>query len=129
MAVFGPPADIRNVSYRQHSIETQLAKPVFGNTTLSYSAGRHDNNSAYRSVPILQASGDALSALLLKTVPALDHAIVVAFPRFARALHASAKYRNELPTRDLAHETIAAIGIAGEDNCVRSLTGYLKLLR
>ncbi len=111
------------------SIGLGAAKPVFGNTALTDAAGRQIMNSADRPVPILQAPDAALSALLLKALPAPDHAIVVAFPRFARALHAFVDYRDEFLNRDLANEPIDGIAIAGEDKWVRSLTGNLKLLR
>ncbi len=108
------------------SIGLGAARPVFGNTALTDAAGRQIMNSADRPVPILQAPGDALSTLLLKALPAPDHAIVVAFPRFARVLHTFADYRDEFPNRDLGNEPIDGMAIAGEDKWVRSLTGNLN---
>lgn len=46
------------------SIGLGAAEPVFGNTALTDSVGRQIMNRADRPVPILQASGDGLWALL-----------------------------------------------------------------
>lgn len=101
----------------------------FGNTVLTDAAGRRVHNSADRPVPILQATPEVMGALLLKAYPVPEGGILVAFPRFARALHAFADYQAAFPQRDLAAEVLDGLGIAGPEKWVRSLTGSLKLLR
>ena len=105
------------------------AQPIFGNTVLTDAAGRSIHNSANRPVPILQATPEVIRSLLLKALPAPGEARVVAFPEFARSLHAFADYQEQFPTRDLASEAIVGLGIAGPEKWVKSLTGSLKLLR
>lgn len=85
------------------------AQPIFGNTVLTDVAGRSIHNSADRPVPILQASPDLIRSLLLKAFPTPSEARVVAFPEFARSLHAFADYQAQFPTRDLAVERIASV--------------------
>lgn len=105
------------------------AQPIFGNTVLTDAAGRSIHNSADRPVPILQAPPEVIRSLLLKSFPTPSEARVIAFPEFARSLHAFADYQAELPNRDLAVETIVGLGICGPEKWVKSLTGSLKLLR
>lgn len=105
------------------------AQPGFGDTTLTDEAGRTVKNSADRPVPVLQADGAALRALLLKALPAPQDGIVVPFPAFARGLHSFADYQAAFPGRDLGAETIDGLGLAGPERWVKSLTGSLKLLR
>jgi hypothetical protein len=105
------------------------ALPAFGGTTLMDAHGRAIMNSADRPVPILQAPAETIRAILLKALPTPDGGVVVAFPQFARSLHAFADYAQQFPTRDLAEETIEGLGLAGPEKWVRSLTGSLKLLR
>ena len=101
----------------------------FGNTPLTDVAGRAMQTSANRPVPILQASPEAIGALLMKALPVPDGATVVPFPRFARQIHLFADYLVEFPRRDLQGEIIEGLGMAGPANWVKSLTGSLKLLR
>lgn len=105
------------------------AEPRFGNTFLTDMAGRIVLTSADRPVPILQASAEAIGALLLRATPAPEGATIVPFPRFARGLHTFAEYQEQFPMRDLAAEVIEGLGLAGPERWVRSLTGSLKLLR
>lgn len=102
--------------------------PSLGASRLSDRHGRGIDGSSNQPVPILQADGDAIRALLLKALDRAEGAIV-AFPAFARAMHVFADYAAAFPTRDLAEETIDGVGIAGPSKWVRSLTGSLKLLR
>jgi hypothetical protein len=111
------------------SIGLGAAKPEFGDTVLIDVTGRKVRNSADRPVPILQATPDAIRALLLRALPAPDGAVVVPFPQFARALHSFADYEATFPTRDLSTEVIDGLGLAGPEKWVKSLTGSLKLLR
>jgi len=104
-------------------------EPAFGNVTLTDVAGRSVKNSADRPVPILQAPAEAIRMALLRALPAPDGGIVVPFPQFARSLHDSAAYQAQFAARDLATETIEAVGFAGPERWVKSLTGSLKLLR
>jgi hypothetical protein len=105
------------------------AAPEFGNIALTDVAAREVRTSADRPIPILQAPSETIRALLLKALPAPEGAIVVPFPQFARALHVFGDYQAQFPTRDLATETIEGLGLAGEPNWVKALTGSLKLLR
>jgi len=104
-------------------------EPAFGNVTLTDAAGRSIKNSADRPVPILQAAAEAIRATLLRALPAPAGGVVVAFPQFARRLHDFAAYQAQFAARDLAHETIEGVGLAGPEKWVKSLTGSLKLLR
>lgn len=105
------------------------AQPGFGNTVLTDRDGRAIRNSADRPVPILQAPSETIGALLQKALPAPSDGIVVAFPRFARALHGFEDYRTRFPEIALAEEPIDGLGLAGPEGWVRSLTGNLRLLR
>lgn len=100
-----------------------------GGTYLTDLAGRIASTSANRPVPILQASADAIAALLLRALPPPAGAVVAPFPRFARSLHRFEDYLAQFPQRDLADEPIDGVGFAGPEKWVRSLTGSLKLLR
>lgn len=101
----------------------------FGATVLTDAAGRTITTSANRPVPILQASNDAIRALLLKTLPSPEGALVVPFPKFARSLNVFSEYLDEFRKRDLSVEEIDGVGISGPEKWVKSLTGSLKLLR
>jgi hypothetical protein len=105
------------------------AEQGFGNTTLVDRNGRQIKNSADRPVPVLQAPPEAIRATMLKALPAVPNCIVVAFPRFARSLHAFEDYQARFSEIDLAEETIEGLGLAGPEKWVKSLTGNLKLLR
>jgi hypothetical protein len=105
------------------------AEPRFGNTILTDREGRKIHNSADRPVPILQASPDVIRRLSLSAIGGPETSRVVAFPKFARSLHAFADYQLRFPDIDLAEEAIEGLGIAGPEKWVRSLTGNLRLLR
>lgn len=100
-----------------------------GGASLTDAAGRTVSTSANRPVPILQASAEALAALLLRALPPPAGAVVAPFPRFARNLHRFEDYLAQFPQRDLAGEPIDGVGLVGPEKWVRSLTGSLKLLR
>lgn len=80
-------------------------------------------------VPILQADGATIRALLLKALGQPGERAVVPFPAFARSQHVYADYEAAFPGRDLSEEPIDGLGLAGPAKWVRSLTGALKLLR
>lgn len=105
------------------------ALPGLGNTVLTDAHGRSIHNSANRPVPILQGEPDVIRAILLKAMPTPAEARLVAFPRFARSLHAFTDYEAQFPSRDLANEAIEGLGLAGPEKWIKSLTGSLKLLR
>ncbi|PLX35827.1 MAG: DUF2000 domain-containing protein [Hyphomicrobiales bacterium] len=105
------------------------ALPALAADRLTDMEGRTIETSSNRPVPILQADGDTIQALLLKAIPQDGIRAVVPFPAFARALHAYEDYTATFPSRDLAHEAIDGLGLAGPSKWVRSLTGSLKLLR
>ena len=105
------------------------AAPAFGNVVLTDAAGRSIHTSADRPVPILQAPAEQIARLLIAAEPAPEGGRIVAFPQFARGLHAFADYQAAFPARDLAHEVIDGLGLAGPAKWVTSLTGSLKLLR
>jgi hypothetical protein len=105
------------------------ALPDLAGERLTEAAGRQFHISSNKPVPVLQVNGDGLQALLVKSLPAPDGAVVVPFPRFARQLHDYRDYETAIPGRDLASEAIDGIGLAGPAKWVRSLTGSLKLLR
>ncbi|OWV91496.1 hypothetical protein ATY78_15710 [Rhizobium sp. R635] len=111
------------------SIGLGAAVPALAGTRLTDQAGRIFHISANKPVPVLQAAAADLRSLLLKALPAPDGALVVPFPRFARALHVYADYEASMPKRDLSSEAIDGVGLAGPTKWVRSLTGSLKLLR
>ncbi len=103
--------------------------PEFGGRQLTDSDAKTIDISSDRPVPILQASPEMMSALLLKALPVPEGGAVVPFPAFARALHDYADYEATFPTRHLTEEPIDGLGLAGPAKWVRSLTGSLKLLR
>jgi len=105
------------------------AMPGLGNQRLTDRRQNTIDISSNRPVPILQADGATIRALLLKALPKEDDRVVVPFPAFARSLHSYADYETQFPERDLAQETIDGVGLAGDLKWVRSLTGSLKLLR
>lgn len=111
------------------SVGIGAAEPRFGNTEMADAAGRRVRNSADRPVPILQATGDEISAVLIKASPVPEGAVIVPFPRFARSLHDFAEYQAVFPLRDLGTEILDGLGISGPEKWVRSLTGNLRLLR
>ncbi|MDR3436769.1 DUF2000 domain-containing protein [Telmatospirillum sp.] len=103
--------------------------PPLAGTRLGDRQGRTIDISANRPVPILQADTDTLRSLTLKAIPHGPDLAVVAFPAFARSLHAFPDYEQAFPERDLSTETIDGLGLAGPEKLVKSLTGFLKLLR
>jgi Protein of unknown function (DUF2000) len=105
------------------------ALPLLAGTLLTDSGGRAVRTSANRPVPILQATPEAMSALLARALPLPHGGVVVPFPRFARSLHRFEDYLAEFPRRGLADEAIDGLGFCGAEKWVRSLTGSLKLLR
>jgi len=111
------------------SIGIGAAEPDLGGTRLIDGNGLTVRTSANRPVPILQATPEALSALLTRAQPLVSGAVLVPFPQFARALHRFEDYLAEFPLRALANETIDGLGLYGPEKWVRSLTGNLKLLR
>lgn len=111
------------------SIGIGAAMPVLGNQHLTDSNQNTIDISSNRPVPILQADGRTIGALLLKALPKEEDRIIVPFPAFARSLHSYADYETQFPARDLSEETIDGIGLAGASKWVKSLTGSLKLLR
>jgi len=111
------------------SIGLGAAAPALAGAQLTDQTGRTFHVSANKPVPVLQAAAADLRSLLLKALPAPDGALVVPFPRFARALHVYADYEASIPARDLSSEIIDGIGLAGPTKWIRSLTGSLKLLR
>ena len=111
------------------SIGLGAHRPELGASLLTDRQGRSIHVSANRPVPILQAGGDTIAALLLTALAHPSRGTVVPFPAFARALHAYADYEASFPDRDLADEAIDGLGLAGPRKWVKSLTGSLKLLR
>jgi hypothetical protein len=111
------------------SIGLGAAAPALAGARLTDHAGRAFHVSANKPVPVLQTAATDLRSLLLKALPAPEGALVVPFPRFARALHVYADYEASMPERDLSLETIDGVGLAGPTKWIRSLTGSLKLLR
>ncbi|QLK62402.1 DUF2000 family protein [Enterobacteriaceae bacterium Kacie_13] len=92
----------------------------------------HDGGSVVHSkypVPILQGTPDHIKALMFKALNASGERVVVAFPAFARSLHAFDEYEKTFPTCDLHDEVIDGIGLVGPEKWIKSLTGNLKLLR
>ncbi|WP_096176552.1 DUF2000 domain-containing protein [Cohaesibacter sp. ES.047] len=100
-----------------------------GARTLVDIEGREIDVSSRVPVPILQADGEAIRALMLKALERPDDRAVVPFPAFARTLHAYEDYEASLPQKDLSEEVIDGVGLAGPAKWVKSLTGSLKLLR
>ena len=111
------------------SIGLGAAYPELGDRALRDAAGRELRCSSNRPVPVLQASGDLLSGLMLKALLGPPGAMVVPFPRFARDIHLFEDYRDRFGAIDLTEEIIDGIAILGPEKWVRSLTGNLKLLR
>ena len=123
-----PPGHLAN-TIAAISIGIGAAMPVLGNQHLTDSNQNTIDISSNRPVPILQADGRTIGALLLKALPKEEDRIIVPFPAFARSLHSYADYETQFPARDLSEETIDGIGLAGASKWVKSLTGSLKLLR
>ena len=105
------------------------AMPGLGRVTLEDAAGASILASADRPVPILSAGERAMRALLVRSADRPADATVVAFPAFARALHAFTDYAARVPECALSEVKIDGIGLVGPTKWVRSLTGSLKLLR
>lgn len=103
--------------------------PALGADELADRQARRFDISANRPVPVLQADGGTIRAIMLKALSAGEDRAVVPFPAFARSLHVFADYREAVPGRDLAEEAIDGLGLAGPSKWIRSLTGSLKLLR
>lgn len=85
--------------------------------------------SSDRPVPILQADAETIRTIALRAASFEERQAMVAFPAFARSLHAYAEYEALFPEKELANEVIDGLGVAGPAKWVRSLTGSLKLLR
>lgn len=105
------------------------AMPALAGTPLVDADNRTVRTSANRPVPLLQATSEAIAALLTRALPLPDSAVVVPFPRFARDLHRFEDYLSEFSRRSLTSEPIDGLGLCGPEKWVRSLTGSLKLLR
>lgn len=105
------------------------AHPALGAAPLQDRTGRAFRASAMVALPVLQASPAQLLALLDASLAAEGLSAVVAFPQFARTIHDFPSYRAALQDRDLAHEALAAVGLAGPADSVRRLTRGLALLR
>jgi hypothetical protein len=105
------------------------AVPGIGGVCLRDAEGVAFFNSADRPIPILGADGPTMTALLMRAAERPDEARIVAFPAFARSLHAFADYAEALPSRRLGSEKLDGLGLVGPSRWVRSLTGALKLLR
>ena len=123
-----PPGHLAN-TIAAISIGIGAAMPVLGNQHLTDSNQNTIDISSNQPIPILQADGRTIGALLLKALPKEEDRIIVPFPAFARSLHSYADYETQFPERDLSEETIDGIGLAGASKWVKSLTGSLKLLR
>jgi hypothetical protein len=123
-----PPGLLANV-VAVISIGLGAVRPAMGGTALTDASGACVFNSADRPVPVLQAGGEAIQALLSRALPAPEGAAVVPFPAYARAIHDFATYRGGFSERRLDAEAIDGIGLVGPAKWVRSLTGSLKLLR
>lgn len=103
--------------------------PALAARQLTDRAARTVDISSSQPIPILQADGEAIRALMLKALAQPGERAVVPFPAFARSLHHYAEYEAAFPGRDLGEEAIDGLGLAGPAKWVRSLTGSLKLLR
>ncbi|WP_065373891.1 DUF2000 domain-containing protein [Ensifer adhaerens] len=123
-----PPGHLAN-TIAAISIGIGAAMPVLGNQHLTDSNQNTIDISSNQPIPILQADGRTIGALLLKALPKEEDRIIVPFPAFARSLHSYADYETQFLERDLSEETIDGIGLAGASKWVKSLTGSLKLLR
>jgi len=103
--------------------------PWLGNRPLTDAEGRVIDDSSILPVPILQASGEAIHALMLKAMPRGEDGALVVFPAFSRSLHDYQEYEAQLPGKRLADEVIDGVGLCGPAKWVKSLTGSLRLLR
>ena len=103
--------------------------PSTGRVPLIDGDGYAYSNSADRPVPILQAGGAAIQALMARAADRPKEATVVLFPAFCRALHTFTDYEAKVPHRSMKEEKIDGLGLCGPGKWVRSLTGSLKLLR
>ncbi|WP_026792341.1 DUF2000 domain-containing protein [Pleomorphomonas oryzae] len=103
--------------------------PWLGNRPLTDLDGRTIDDSSVLPVPILAASPEAMTALMLKAMPRGDDSALVVFPAFSRALHDYREYEALLPDKRLAEEVIDGVGLCGPAKWVKSLTGSLRLLR
>ncbi|WP_319413975.1 DUF2000 domain-containing protein [uncultured Cohaesibacter sp.] len=105
-------------------------EPSLAARNLSDCMGRSIDVSSCLPVPVLQASQEAIGALLMKAIAAKKGGeAVVPFPAFARSLHAYEEYERAMPGRNLQQEPIDGLGLVGPVKWVRSLTGSLKLMR
>lgn len=105
------------------------ADATLGAVPLTDRAGRTIASSCNQPIPVLQAEGAAMAAILARALPAPPGGTVVAFLRYGRGLHVFEDYRRRFPACDLLDEPVDGIGLAGPARWVRSLTGSLKLLR
>ena len=105
------------------------AAPGIGGVRLTDARGLSFLNSADRPIAVLAADDPTMTALLARAADAPEAARVVAFPSFARSLHAFADYADAVPSRSIADEKLDGLGLIGPSRWVRSLTGALKLLR
>ena len=103
--------------------------PWLGNRPLTDADGRIIDDSSVLPVPILAASPEAISALMLKAMPRGEDSALVVFPAFSRSLHDYREYEALLPGKHLADEAIDGLGLCGPAKWVKSLTGSLRLLR
>lgn len=105
--------------------QTKLAAQCLGDAD-----NRTIDISSRLPVPILQADGETIRAVLLKALDRREQdAAIVPFPAFARSLHDYADYEATFSAHRLAEEEIDGLGIVGPAKWVKSLTGSLKLLR
>lgn len=105
------------------------AVPEVGGQVLTDRDGRTVGNSANRPIPVLQAVSADLSTLLARAIGCPPGAAVIPFPAFARTIHSFDDYQAAFSQMDILAEPLIALGLAGPDKWVRSLTGSLKLLR
>ncbi|MBB3659306.1 hypothetical protein FHX15_004570 [Rhizobium sp. BK650] len=123
-----PPALIAN-TVSAIGIGMGAKMPLLGAERLSDRAGRATDIVCNRPVPILQADGQTIRQIMLKALGQPEGHAIVPFPSFARSLHDYSCYQRSFPDRDLSEEEIDGLGLAGPAKWVRSLTGFLKLLR
>ncbi len=123
-----PPGLIAN-TVAAISVGIGAAVPALGARQLTDRLDRKIDISSNQPIPILQADGGVIQALLLKALAEKSPRAIVPFPAFARALHNYSDYELAFPDRDLAEEVIDGLGIAGPARWVRSLTGSLRLLK
>ena len=103
--------------------------PMLAGNSLTDAKGATIDVSSKYPVPILQGTTDHIKALMFKALDAGGERGVVAFPAFARSLHAYEEYENTFKQRDLHDEVIDGLGLVGPEKWIKSLTGNLKLLR